>query len=203
LPAIAHTDAIYEQAKEAFDNGYTLATHFYSAMSSVTRKNAHRYAGVVEAGYLIDEMDVEIIADGVHLPAPLLQLIYKIKGADRTALITDAIRAAAMPEGESVIGSLKNGVKIIVEDCVAKLLDRSFFAGSVATFDRLIRTMLAANIPLIEVIKMASLTPSRILKCNDHKGSLEVGKDADIVIFDDQVNISTTMINGRVVYKAE
>jgi len=75
LPAIAHTDAIYEQAKEAFDNGYTLATHFYSAMSSVTRKNAHRYAGVVEAGYLIDEMDVEIIADGVHLPAPLLQLV--------------------------------------------------------------------------------------------------------------------------------
>jgi len=203
LPAIAHTDAIYEQAKEAFDNGYTLATHFYSAMSSVTRKNAHRYAGVVEAGYLIDEMDVEIIADGVHLPAPLLQLVYKIKGADRTALITDAIRAAAMPDGESIIGSLKNGVKIIVEDGVAKLLDRSSFAGSVATADRLIRTMLAANIPLVDVIKMASLTPARILKCNDRKGSLEVGKDADIVIFDDQVNISTTMINGRVVYKAE
>lgn len=201
LPAIAHTDAIYEEAKLAFENGYTLATHFYSAMSSVTRKNAHRYAGVVEAGYLIDEMDVEIIADGVHLPAPLLQLIYKIKGADRTALITDAIRAAAMPEGESIIGSLKNGVKIIVEDGVAKLLDRSSFAGSVATFDRLIRTMLAANIPLIDVIKMASLTPARILKCNDHKGSLEVGKDADIVVFDENINIQTTIINGKVVYE--
>ena len=201
LPAIAHTDAIYEEAKLAFENGYTLATHFYSAMSSVTRKNAHRYAGVVEAGYLIDEMDVEIIADGVHLPAPLLQLIYKIKGAERTALITDAIRAAAMPEGESIIGSLKNGVKIIVEDGVAKLLDRSSFAGSVATFDRLIRTMLAANIPLIDVVKMASLTPARILKCNDHKGSLEVGKDADIIIFDEQINIYVTIIDGRIVYK--
>jgi N-acetylglucosamine-6-phosphate deacetylase len=201
LPAIAHTDAIYEEAKLAFDNGYTLATHFYSAMSSVTRKNAHRYAGVVEAGYLIDEMDVEIIGDGVHLPAPLLQLVYKIKGADRTALITDAIRAAAMPEGESIIGSLKNGVKIIVEDGVAKLLDRSSFAGSVATFDRLVRTMLAANIPLIDVIKMASLTPARILRCNDRKGSLEVGKDADIVIFNKQVSIDTTIINGRVVYE--
>lgn len=201
LPAIAHTDAIYEEAKLAFENGYTLATHFYSAMSSVTRKNAHRYAGVVEAGYLIDEMDVEIIADGVHLPAPLLQLIYKIKGADRTALITDAIRAAAMPEGESIIGNLKNGVKIIVEDGVAKLLDRSSFAGSVATFDRLIRTMLAAKIPLIDVIKMASLTPARILKCNDHKGSLEIGKDADVVIFDENINIQTTIINGKVVYE--
>jgi N-acetylglucosamine-6-phosphate deacetylase len=203
LPAIAHTDAIYEEAKLAFENGYTLATHFYSAMSSVTRKNAHRYAGVVEAGYLIDEMDVEMIADGVHLPAPLLQLVYKIKGADRTALITDAIRAAAMPEGESIIGSLKNGVKIIVEDGVAKLLDRSSFAGSVATFDRLIRTMLAANIPLIDVIKMASLTPARTLKCNDRKGSLEVGKDADVVIFDKQINIQTTIINGRIVYEAK
>lgn len=203
LPAIAHTDAIYEEAKLAFENGYTLATHFYSAMSGVTRKNAHRYAGVVEAGYLIDEIDVEIIADGVHLPAPLLQLIYKIKGADRTALITDAIRAAAMPEGESVIGSLKNGVKIIVEDGVAKLLDRSSFAGSVATFDRLIRTMLAANIPFVDVIKMASLTPARILKCNDHKGSLEVGKDADVVVFDANINIQTTIINGKVVYKKE
>lgn len=201
LPAIAHTDAIYEEAKLAFDNGYTLATHFYSAMSGVTRKNAYRYAGVVEAGYLIDEMDVEIIADGVHLPAPLLQLVYKIKGADRTALITDAIRAAAMPEGESMIGSKKNGIKIIVEDGVAKLPDRSSFAGSVATADRLIRTMLAAGIPLIDAIKMASSTPARILKCNNKKGSLEVGKDADIVLFDEDIQIHTTIINGKVVHE--
>lgn len=201
LPAIAHTDAIYEEAKEAFDNGYTLATHFYSAMSGVTRRNAYRYAGVVEAGYLIDEMDVEIIADGVHLPAPLLQLIYKIKGVDRTALITDAMRAAVMPEGESIIGSLKHGVKVIVEDGVAKLPDRSVFAGSVATADRLIRTILSANIPLTDAVTMMSLTPARILNCNDRKGSLEVGKDADIILFDDQINIDTTIVNGRVVYQ--
>ncbi|MES1225117.1 MAG: N-acetylglucosamine-6-phosphate deacetylase, partial [Bacteroidota bacterium] len=132
LPAIAHTDAIYEEAEEAFKNGYTLATHFYSAMSGVTRKNAFRYAGVVEAGYLIDEMDVEIIADGIHLPAPLLKLVYKIKGADHTALITDAIRAAAMPSGEYVLGNINTGIKIISEDGVAKLPDRSSFAGSIA-----------------------------------------------------------------------
>ena len=201
LPAIAHTDAIYEEAKEAFDNGYTLATHFYSAMSGVTRRNAYRYAGVVEAGYLIDEMDVEIIADGVHLPVPLLQLVYKIKGVDRTALITDAMRATVMPEGESIIGSLKHGVKVIIEDGVAKLPDRSVFAGSVATADRLIRTILSANIPLTDAVTMMSLTPARILNCNDRKGSLEVGKDADIILFDDQINIDTTIVNGRVVYQ--
>ena len=85
LPAIAHTDAVYEDVIKAFENGYTLATHFYSAMSGVTRRNAFRYAGVIESVYLIDAIDVEIIADGVHLPAPLLQLVYKIKGPDRIA----------------------------------------------------------------------------------------------------------------------
>ena len=73
-----------------------LITHLYSAMSGVTRRNAYRYAGVIESAYIIDEMDVEIIADGIHLPPPLLKLVYKIKGADRIALITDAMRAAGM-----------------------------------------------------------------------------------------------------------
>ncbi|MEO8712130.1 MAG: amidohydrolase family protein, partial [Parafilimonas sp.] len=85
LPAIAHTDAIYEEVLEAFNNGYTLITHLYSAMSGVTRRNAYRYAGVIESAYIIDEMDVEIIADGIHIPPPLLKLVYKIKGADRIA----------------------------------------------------------------------------------------------------------------------
>ena len=125
MPAIAHTDAIYEEVLEAFTNGYTLITHLYSAMSGVTRRNAYRYAGVIESAYLIDEMDVEIIADGIHLPPPLLQLVYKIKGADRIALITDAMRAAGMGEGESILGGVNNGMKVIVEDGVAKLPDRS------------------------------------------------------------------------------
>jgi N-acetylglucosamine-6-phosphate deacetylase len=202
LPAIAHTDAIYEEAEEAFRNGYTLATHFYSAMLGVTRRNAYRYAGVVEAAYLIDDMDVEIIADGAHLPAPLLKLIYKIKGPKNIALITDAMRAAAMPEGKSLLGGLKNGVEVIVEDGVAKMPDRSSFAGSVATFDRLVRTMLnLAEVPLLDIITMASLTPARIMKVQDRKGSLEMGKDADIVIFDNAINIQMTMVEGRIIYQ--
>jgi N-acetylglucosamine-6-phosphate deacetylase len=202
LPAIAHTDAIYEDVIEAFNNGYALATHFYSAMSGVTRRNAFRYAGVIESAYLIDEMDVEIIADGVHLPAPLLKLVYKIKGPQHTVLITDAMRAAGMPPGESVLGSLKDGTKVIVEDNVAKMPDRSAFAGSVATFDRLVRNMIKlAEVPLIEAIRMASETPARIMKINDRKGTLERGKDADIVIFDKDINIDTTIVSSEIVYK--
>ena len=201
LPAIAHTDAVYEDVIEAFNNGYTLATHFYSAMSGVTRRNAFRYAGVVESAYLIDEMDVEIIADGVHLPAPLLKLIYKIKGPQRTALITDAMRAAGMPSGESTLGSMKNGTKVIVEDGVAKMPDRNSFAGSVATFDRLVRNMIGlADVPLIEAIRMATETPARILSIHNKKGMLTIGKDADIVIFDENIHIAVTIINGKIVY---
>ena len=201
LPAIAHTDAIYEEVLEAFNNGYTLITHLYSAMSGVTRRKAYRYAGVIESAYIIDEMDVEIIADGIHLPPPLLKLVYKIKGVDKTALITDAMRAAGMPEGESILGNLKNGLKVIVEDGVAKLPDRSSFAGSVATADRLVRTMIKkADVPLSDAIKMITATPARILKVSDKKGSIEAGKDADIVIFDENINIQLTIIKGKIVY---
>jgi N-acetylglucosamine-6-phosphate deacetylase len=149
-------------------------------------------------------MDVEIIADGIHLPAPLLKLVYKIKGADRTALITDAMRAAGVPPGESVLGSLKNGIRVIVEDNVAKLPDRSAFAGSVATFDSLVRTMInMAGIPLIDAVKMASATPARVMRINDKKGSIAVGMDADIVIFDREINVRLTIIKGQIAYDRE
>jgi N-acetylglucosamine-6-phosphate deacetylase len=201
LPAIAHTDAIYEDVVVAFENGYTLATHLYSAMSGVTRRNAFRYAGVIESAFILDDMDVEIIADGIHLPAPLLKLVYKIKGADRTALITDAMRAAGMPPGESMLGSLTNGLKVIVEDGVAKLPDRTSFAGSVATADRLVRTVTTiGEVPLADAIRMITTTPARILNLSHRKGSIAKGKDADVVIFDSNIRIQMTMIDGKIVF---
>ena len=188
LPSVAHTDAIYEDVIKHLKMAITLATHLYSGMSGVTRRNAFRYAGVVESAFIIDEMDVEIIADGVHLPAPLLKLVYKIKGADRTALITDAMRAAGTDVSESILGNRNNGLKVIVEDGVAKLPDRTSFAGSVATADRLVRTMVnIADVPLLDAVKMITTTPARILRVSENKGALAVGKDADIVIFDSNI----------------
>lgn len=202
LAAIAHTDAIYEEVLEAYEVGFTHATHFYSCMSGVSRRNAFRYAGVIESAYLLDNMTVEIIVDGVHLPAPLLKLVYKIKGADNTALITDAMRGAGMPEGKSILGSLKDGLAVIIEDGVAKLPDRSAFAGSVATTDRLVRNMMAlADVSLLDAVKMASATPAKILNILDRKGELVKGKDADIVIFDEEINIDATIVKGNVVYR--
>lgn len=201
LPALAHTDAVYEEVIKAYDYGYTLATHLYSGMSGVTRRNAFRYAGVIESAFLIDGMDVEIIADGIHLPAPLLKLIYKIKGPDRIALITDAMRGAAMPEGESMLGNLSTGLKVIIEDGVAKLPDRSSFAGSVATADRLVRNMInLAEVSITDAVTMMTSTPARIMGVDDRKGNLVPGKDADIVLFDEQVNICTTIVKGKILY---
>jgi N-acetylglucosamine-6-phosphate deacetylase len=202
LPSIAHTDALYDDVLEAFENGYTHVTHLYSCMNGVTRRNASRYAGVVEAAYLMEEMTVEIIADGIHLPPPLLKLVYKIKGPDKIALITDAMRAAGMPPGESILGSRTNGLKVIVEDGVAKLPDRSAFAGSVATADRLVRNMVTlAEVPLCDAVRMMTSTPARIANMAHRKGSLLQGMDADIIIFDENVKVNMTMVEGRIVFK--
>ncbi len=202
IASVAHTEAIHEDVVLAAENGYTLMTHLYSAMLGVTRRNAFRYAGAVESAFLLDEMDVEIITDGIHLPPPLLKLIYKIKGPDRTALITDAMRAASLPPGDSILGPLDNGLKVLVEDGVAKLPDRSSFAGSVATADRLVRTIVQqAEVPLLDAIKMMASTPARIMGVQDRKGSLTVGKDADIVLFDEDIRVSTTIVGGKVVFE--
>ena len=202
VPSMGHTNATYEEVLIAFENGYKIATHLYSGMAGVTRRDSFRFAGGVESAFLIDEMNVEVIADGRHLPASLLKLIYQIKGPEHISLVTDSMRAAGLPDGtESTLGSLENGIKVIVEDQVAKLPDRTSFAGSVATTDRLVRTMRTlADVSLQDAVRMITITPASIMGVADRKGSLVPGKDADIVIFGDDVQIDKTIIKGKVVY---
>lgn len=202
LPAWAHTEALYDDIVKAFEHGYTHATHLYSAMLGVTRRNATRFAGAIEAAFLIEEMTVEIIADGIHIPPPLLQLVCKLKDPDRIALITDAMRGAGMPPGESILGGKEDGLKVIIEDGVAKLPDRSAFAGSVATADRLVRTMITqAGRPLFDTIRMITRTPAAIMGIGDRKGSIAKGYDADITIFDEEIEIQHTIAGGEIVYQ--
>ena len=198
LPSIAHTDATYEQTVEAFQAGFTHITHLYACMSSITRHRGYRHAGVLEAAYLLDEMTVEIIADGVHIPKSLLQYVCKFKNHDQIALVTDSIRGAGMPEGEYILGGLTHGQRVIVEDGVAKLPDRSAFAGSVATADRLVRTMIdLAELPLHEAVRMITLNPARILGMDSQYGSLTPGKKADILLFDDRIHLQQVLIDGK------
>lgn len=202
LGSMGHTDATFEQAQEAFENGFTHLTHFYSCMSTITRRNAYRYAGVIEFGYYEEEATVEIIADGIHVPPSLLKLILKIKGPDRIALCTDSMRAAGMPEGPSLLGGKADGMPVIVEDGVAKLPDRTAFAGSVATADRLVRTVMTdGGASLTDAVRMMTATPARIMHIDDRKGSIRPGADADLTIFDDRIDVRRTIIGGKTIYE--
>ncbi|MBR5562636.1 MAG: N-acetylglucosamine-6-phosphate deacetylase [Bacteroidales bacterium] len=201
IASAGHTNATFEQCDEAFKSGSSLITHFFSCVSTIVRKNSYRTAGVLEYGYYQDGMAVEIIADGCHVPESLLKLIVRVKGFDNVVLVTDSMRGAGMPEGPSILGGLADGQACIIEDGVAKLMDRSGFAGSVCTTDRLIRTMTTlAGVTVEQAVKMASYNPARVMGIADRKGSLEVGKDADIVIFNDNVDVAATIVGGRVVY---
>jgi N-acetylglucosamine-6-phosphate deacetylase len=167
------------------------------------RMNAYRVAGVVESAFLIDGMNVEIIADGHHLPESLLKLILRNKDISRIALVTDSIRAAGDPSMETIVGDRETGIKAIVEDGVAKLPDRSAFAGSVATADRLVKTMVEiAGCRLTEAVEMLTATPAKIMGIYDETGSITPGKYADMVIFDEDFNVDTTIIGGEIAFKA-
>ena len=198
--SVAHTAAEYHTVIEAFDAGYSMMTHFLNAMSTVKKIKAIRHAGAVEAAYMRDEIDVEVIADGIHVPPELLGYVCKFKTYDHTALCTDAMRAAGMPDGEYLLGSLKDGQPVIKEDGVAKLHDRSALAGSVCTTDRLVRTMnKVVGVDLYQAIKMMTYNPARIMGVQNEMGSVEVGKLADMVIFDYDINIEHTIIGGRII----
>ena len=199
LASVAHTDAEYSVIEQAAQNGYRLMTHLWSGMKGVTRKNAYRYGGAVEAGLVLDAFAVELIADGRHLPDELLKLAYRCKGPEGICLVTDAIRAAGLPEGAtSMLGSIASGTEIIVEDGVAKLPDRQSFAGSVATADRLYRKMAeAVGRDPVALSRMSSLTPATLMGFSD-RGEIAEGKRADLLILDQEYRIRKIMKNGEI-----
>ncbi len=188
VAAAAHTDAEYSHIEKAFNNGMKLITHLYSATSTIIRRDGFRVLGVIESAYLFDDMDVETIADGCHLPPELLRLVFKGKGEEHMCLVTDAIRHGGMTDIENA--TCQNGnMPYIIEDGVAKLQDRSAFAGSIATTDVLVRTCVKkAGIPLVSAVNMITRNPARIMKLSD-RGELREGLRADVLVFDEDVNI--------------
>ena len=198
LPSMGHTNAEYAQVLEASRAGCTHLTHMYSCMSTIVRRGGFRFPGVIESAYILDDLTAEIIADGCHLPPEMLTMVYKHLGVERVALTCDSIRCAGLDMKEAIIGSTENGYRVLIEDGVAKLADRSAFAGSVATDDRLVRTMhTQAGVPLHECVRMMSLTPAKILGIDGETGSLEAGKRADLVVFDENITIKGVCAAGH------
>ena len=197
LASIGHSGANAETAIEYLGKGFTHITHLYCSTTTEHKEGQVVHGGIIEAAYLCDDFTVELIGDGKHIPKETMLLCFKIKGADKTALITDAMRAAGTKADRSVLGESVTGTPVIIEDGVAKLTDRSSFAGSIATMDICFNTALSYGVPLCDAVKSCSLTPARIIGVDDRKGSIEPGKDADILIYDKDFVLKKVFVRGN------
>ena len=194
LPSIAHTKAEYTDVSRAFEAGFTHATHFYNAMTGFHKVREYKYAGTVESIYAIPDMTVEVIADGIHVPPTILKIIYDFKGVERTALITDALACTDCKDPKAF------DPRVIIEDGVCKLADRSALAGSVATSDRLISVMVKkVGIRMADAVRMSAETPAQIMGENHHVGIIRKGYDANIVIYDNNIDLRFVMQKGNVI----
>lgn len=194
LVSLGHTAADYPTVKRAYEAGFTHATHFYNAMSGVHKKREYKHEGTIESVYLVPEMTVELVADGIHVPPAILRLVCAFKGIDRISLISDAMAAAACLRPEH----LRLDPRMIVEDGVCKLADRSALTGSIASGIRLIQVMAEkAEIPVADCVRMAATNPARLMGIDDRKGSIERGKDADLILFDENFRLQSVWIGGK------
>ena len=195
MVAAGHSIAIDEELARAVEAGLSHAVHFFGNMGTLRRVNIRRVAGLVESILLEDRITVELITDGHHIAPSLMRLALKVKGPDRVAIITDGSHFTGFPTGRYQ----SQGLDIVVEPEITYLADRSAYAGSVATMDRCLRVAVASmDLTLADALRMASLTPARILGIAGRKGSLEPGKDADIAILDGDLQVRRTIVRGNV-----
>lgn len=195
---MGHSNATFAQVEEAMSNGYSCAVHLYSVMSTVTREKGFRRGGLVEAGLLLDDLDVEIICDGCHLPPELIRLAVKCKGYDKLMLVSDCGPLGGFPEGEYQADFGPQKVTVVIEDGVCKPLSRTCFLGSVATGDRLVRTVYKqVGIPLWAAVRMATKTPARHCGFSGIKGEITIGADADLILFDEDIRVSDIWLMGN------
>lgn len=192
VASIGHTNATYVDVKKAVEVGATNLTHTYNAMKPLH----HREVGTVGSGFLFDELNCECICDGIHVSGPAIQLLHKNKPADKMTLITDAMRAKHMPDGVSELG----GQVVIVKNGEARL-ENGTLAGSVLKMNNAVKNVMKfLNLPLEEVVKLASQNPAKNLGVFDQMGSIKEGKRADFVILDKDLNVVQTVRNGKVIY---
>ncbi|MBR3975664.1 MAG: N-acetylglucosamine-6-phosphate deacetylase [Clostridia bacterium] len=200
VASVAHSNADYSVIEKALSYGYSDVTHIYSACSGMKKVGIFRVAGVVEAGLSLPAYSTQFIADLRHLPYGVLKLIYQAKGADKAYAISDGLEYSALDMKDGTVIMQENGLEVLFEDNVMKLSDRSCLAGSVATSNVLVRNMYkSAGIPLVDAVKMASLTPLSVIGFDKTKGKIKENYDEDIIIFDDDINVEFVCVNGKVI----
>ncbi|MGN1317272.1 MAG: N-acetylglucosamine-6-phosphate deacetylase [Acutalibacteraceae bacterium] len=197
--SVAHSAASFEQVEEAVKHGYTDVTHIYNACTSCFKKGVFRTAGVVEAGLVLDSLTTQAIADLKHLPKGVLQLIYKSKGDEKMYLITDGLEFSASDIKENTVYTQENGMSVIYEDGVMKLSDGSALAGSASVLSECVRNMYkTVGVPLYSAVRMATLTPARVVGYGKTKGKIAKAYDEDLVLFDEEINIKSVTVKGKI-----
>ncbi|MEU5949291.1 N-acetylglucosamine-6-phosphate deacetylase [Micromonospora sp. NPDC047465] len=188
VAAVGHTDATYDETRAAVAAGASVGTHLFNGMRPVH----HREPGPVVA--LLDAPNVvcELVADGVHLHDGMLTFATSTAGPERAALITDAMAAAGMPDGDYELG----GQAVTVAGGVARLARDGAIAGSTLTMDEALRHAVAAGVPIADAVRMAATTPARAIGLGDRLGALQVGLRADLVVLDDDLNVVRVMRGG-------
>lgn len=198
VPAAGHSSARDEHVLAAMRLGLRHITHIWSAQSTVIREGPWRRPGLLEASLVFDGLTVEMIADNKHLPPALMKLAFKCIGADRLCAISDATSGAGLPEGARF---KMGGMEYDVHDGVGMMLDRTAFAGSTTLVNQMIPILTdVVGIPLVEAVRMLTLTPASVIGVQDRKGSLEPGKAADLAIFHDDFTAWRAMIGGQWAY---
>jgi N-acetylglucosamine-6-phosphate deacetylase len=199
LMSAGHSEAMDEEMQAAVSFGLRKATHLYNAMGTAKKIGLFRQAGLLEFALGTPELYGELVADGFHVSPTLMRLAYQAKGADRLILVTDALAGAGLPEGA---GFRLGNYRCRVGPGYGVLEDESALAGSLARMIDLVRNMTTlADVPLHEAVRMASFNPAEALGWAGRIGSLEVGKYADLVLFDDQFRVTCTIAGGEVVYR--
>lgn len=198
-----HDDAEPENVEAAIENGMTHCTHIYCAMSTLHKTGLQRRCGLCEYAMSSDAITAEMIADNHHTPPQLAQMIYKCKGAEKLCVVSDAIAAAGGKEGEwFTLGSGEDCTKVFVEDGVAIMEDKTHYAGSVQALDQMVRNLVNdAGIPLVDAVRMASLSPAEVVGIAAECGSITEGKRADFCIMDTNLQVSKTIVAGKTVYE--
>jgi N-acetylglucosamine-6-phosphate deacetylase len=195
VPAAGHTNAHDTHIAAAMKAGLRHVTHLWSAMSMVVREGPWRKPGVLEAALTFDGLTAEMIADNRHLPATLMRLAYKCLGPDRLCAVSDALAGAGLPEGSVYT---MGGLSYDVRDGVGMMLDRSAFAGSTTLLPQMLPVLIdVVGIPPVEAVRMVTLTPARIIGVDGDCGSLEPGKRADLVLFDETFAAQRVMLAGE------
>ena len=192
-----HSDAWDEEARSGFDRGMRSVTHTFNCMSSARRRGVYRVGGLLEFALSEPQISCELIADGHHVSATLMKMLYRAKGAAGICLVTDATAGAGLPDGSrfSLFGK-----DCIVEGGVCLLADRSALAGSASRMIDLVRTMVRdVDVPLHEAIAMATANPARAIGLAT-KGRLAVGADADFVVLSPELEVMRTFVRGEEIW---